>query len=617
MFAQLTAGPMLAAGLAAALVACSGAPSQDLQLGQRQQPINDGILEPGEPAVMLVFHQSGAMCTGTLIGRRVVLTAKHCVTRDTGTLLPTWGYQIAVGPNMWAISHAYGVVDVRTTAGVSIENSDVAVLILDTDALEQPYPYMFELPLDIAGRDAVLIGYGVDHCPGDNSGTKLRTTDSIVGWYSSNDFLTQGRGANQGDSGGPVFDPDTMSVMGVISRGSDLCDGYTVVAAVAPWKDLVNQALTDTGDCAPTSVVDLCNDNIDNNCDGVVDDGCSPTGAACQDDSECESRYCRDVGAGPICTEPCEAGGYNTCPVGSVCIFVGCGEGACALGVPGTKRVGEACQTHQECENLMCRDPGLGTAICMAPCHPDLGQCLATEACIPLDVGGTCGGCAPDDLHTGPWHLGERCVLNADCVSGSCFDDGGLAYCTQACDADQLPCPDGFHCRENLCARGHLGLLADPCLTDEACDDIFACYGGDPANNIPGYCTAVCTGGEACPTGSTCQGNACVPAAAPLGRICETGPDCFSQGCFPFAEKSSCTTTCDRRDPCPPMLACVIADNGMALCQPHSDPLTEGPTDPDPEPTPKDKCSTGTSGGLGLPLLLMLLFVWIRRRRDQ
>jgi MYXO-CTERM domain-containing protein len=252
----------------------------------------------------------------------------------------------------------------------------------------------------------------------------------------------------------------------------------------------------------------------------------------------------------------------------------------------------------------------------MAPCDPNLGQCLATEACMPLDVGATCGGCVPDSMHPGPYRLGERCVINGDCVSGNCFDDGGLTYCTQACDTEQ-PCPEGFHCRESRCVRGHLGVLADPCFYDEDCAPDFACFGGDPTEQIPGYCTTICTGGQSCPSGSSCEGNTCQPIASPLGHGCTEAQDCLSQGCFAFAEKESCTAICDRRDACPPLLACVTADNGMTLCQPHGDPLTEGPPDPEPEPKPKDKCSTGTPGGLGLPLLLMLLFVLLRRRRPQ
>ncbi len=606
----------IAAAFAVALVACAGGPSEDLRLEQTQQRINGGDPHPGDPAVMLIYHQSGSMCTGTLIGTRVILTAKHCVARDNGTLLATWGYSIGVGPSMWTITHEYGVSDVRTTPGTDIENSDVALLILDQDAIEQPYRYVLEMPFDLTGLETFLVGYGVDQCPGDQSGTKLSTTDSIIGWYSQNDFFTQGRGANQGDSGGPAFDPDTMEVMGVISRGSyDVCDGYTIVAAVAPWKTLINEALTDTGDCAPTMNVDLCGDSIDNNCDGVVDDGCSPTGTACTEDSDCASRFCRDMGAGLICTDPCEPGGQDTCLVGSFCMFLSCGEGGCAPGEAGTKRVGEACQSHTECENLLCRDPGTGSAICMAPCDPSLGQCLATEACLPFDVSATCGGCVPDDLHAGPWRLGERCVGDTDCVNGRCIDDGGLAYCTQACDEEQLPCPSGFHCRDNNCVRGHKGLLANPCFTDEDCDATFSCYGGDVLNQLPGYCTSICTGGQACPTGSTCEGNACVPSGLPLGQVCEASEGCFSQGCFPFAEKNSCTAVCDRREPCPPVMACVVSDNGMTLCQPNGDPLVEGPTEPPVQPNPKPKCSTGTSGGLGLPILLMLLFVLLRRRR--
>ena len=65
---------------------------------QAARPINDGELEPGEPGVMMIFHSYyGAMCTATLIGKRVLLTAKHCIMTEAGQLIPTGGWGVYVG----------------------------------------------------------------------------------------------------------------------------------------------------------------------------------------------------------------------------------------------------------------------------------------------------------------------------------------------------------------------------------------------------------------------------------------------------------------------------------------------------------------------------------------
>lgn len=47
----------------------------------QDQAIIGGTDDPGHPYVVAVGGRSGAYCTGTVISKRTVLTAGHCVSR--------------------------------------------------------------------------------------------------------------------------------------------------------------------------------------------------------------------------------------------------------------------------------------------------------------------------------------------------------------------------------------------------------------------------------------------------------------------------------------------------------------------------------------------------------
>ena len=76
--------------------ACSAGSSEDLEeIHQREIFIVNGQEDTGHPAVGMLRYES-ALCTATLIGSKVLLTAGHCVQAGTPTfLLGKTSYSVA------------------------------------------------------------------------------------------------------------------------------------------------------------------------------------------------------------------------------------------------------------------------------------------------------------------------------------------------------------------------------------------------------------------------------------------------------------------------------------------------------------------------------------------
>jgi hypothetical protein len=249
-----------------------------------------------DPGVVLAIIPGGIGCTGTAVGKRVVLTAKHCAQ---GTAASDWRILVGTAPLSPQTRDAeYLVSEIRLAPGGVGVGEDLAVMLLQSDFEFETYRYAFE------GRASVAVGAPVRHAgfgntvAGDNSSAGTRNTRSgaLAEVYSQS--LNAAVGACPGDSGGPLFDADDVLLGVAHDILTTDCTGEARFTRLEPWADLIATALSDTNGCVPTAWDDPCGDGVDNDCNGVVDDDC---------DADAGVDAGSDHPAGP--TGGCSAGG--------------------------------------------------------------------------------------------------------------------------------------------------------------------------------------------------------------------------------------------------------------------------------------------------------------------
>jgi hypothetical protein len=211
---------------------------------QRRDPIVGGQATTGFPAVgTFIIPDGSKRCTGTVIAKRTVLTAAHCLKPYHRRPI-----KFMLGSSYSSPTAVIGVAALKAHPSYSPNHNDIGIVTLASDAPVTPMKILPSLDPSWLGKNLLFVGFGQsDGVAHSGQGIK-RFVHMPIASISATSFryAVPGKNTCRGDSGGPAFAQvgSELFVAGITSYGDEDCIEYGVDMRPDAYKAFIDANLT-------------------------------------------------------------------------------------------------------------------------------------------------------------------------------------------------------------------------------------------------------------------------------------------------------------------------------------------------------------------------------------